>query len=334
MRFCLTLLICQHDCSTEPFLILAGLTGIHSIITASKVSVKAGGSITIPCLYESQYIHNLKYLCKGYYWNSCSCEVKTNKSSSSGKFLISHVKIQRIFTVTINDLTEEDTDYWCAVDINGGADDGSYFQLSVTKRGEITIQCHNGSSGEMKWCRLGGSCVTKSGSIAGTTVTISGNIPGALTVTMSGLRTESSGWYMCVKGHLQMPVHITVTEKPTTTTSFRTNLKPSTEGLYPTQVSVEQPLTTSTVEQQSSVSVNFMPFIIRLSLLIIFVMVNLFIWFMFRRCSFSPTQAEWEVRYRRRTSGERSHVESDVEEIQRSLVKAKGLTSYKYRKPV
>uniref|UniRef100_A0A8C4NJ76 Immunoglobulin domain-containing protein n=1 Tax=Dicentrarchus labrax TaxID=13489 RepID=A0A8C4NJ76_DICLA len=98
----------------------------------SEVSVKAGDSITIPCLYESKYINHVKFLCKGYYWTSCSYAVKTNKPSS-GKFLISDDKSQRIFTVTINDLTDQDTDYWCAVEIDGVPDVREYFHLSVTR---------------------------------------------------------------------------------------------------------------------------------------------------------------------------------------------------------
>ncbi|KAF3842022.1 hypothetical protein F7725_023973, partial [Dissostichus mawsoni] len=219
--------------------------GIHSITTVSKVSVRAGGSITIPCLYESKYINNVKYLCQGYYWNSCSDKVRTNKPSSSGKCSISDDKKQRVFTVTINDLTEEDTgDYWCAVEINGGYDSGTYFHLSVNKGpphlyvdeqkrtgfrgeeitidyhyhniGEITIDYYHHNIGDIKWCRLGSSCVTwPDGSLDNSTVTMK-SVLGVLTVTLSGLRKESSGWYWCVKGDLQMPVHITVTEKPTT----------------------------------------------------------------------------------------------------------------------
>ena len=55
-----------------------------------------------------------------------------------------------------------------------------------------------------------------SGSIDGTAVTIDRSVPNVFTVAMSGLRTESSGWYLCVQGDLQIPVHLTVTEKPTT----------------------------------------------------------------------------------------------------------------------
>ncbi|XP_074502137.1 polymeric immunoglobulin receptor-like [Sebastes fasciatus] len=212
-------------------LIITGLTGIHSL-TVSKVSVKAGDSISIPCLYDSQYMNHVKYLCKGYFWSSCSDAVKTNQQNS-GKFSISDDKSRGIFTVTIKDLTDKDTDYWCKVEIDGGLDVGEYFQLSVTggtpslyvdhqeitgfKGGNITINCHYHNSGEMKWCRLGSSCVTtSSGSINGTRVTISMSVPDVFTVTMSGLRTESSGWYWCAKGDLQVPVHVTVTEQSTT----------------------------------------------------------------------------------------------------------------------
>ncbi|KAK1905774.1 CMRF35-like molecule 7 [Dissostichus eleginoides] len=234
---------------------------IHSITTVSKVSVRAGGSITIPCLYESKYINNVKYLCKGFTWYSCSYKIKTNKPSSSGKFSISDDKKQRVFTVTINDLTEEDTgDYWCAVEINGGSDSERYFHLSVTGgkpylyvdeqkrtgfRGEdITIDYHYHNVGDIKWCRLGSSCVTwPNGSLDNSTVTIKVINSKVLSVNMSGLRTESSGWYLCVKGDLQMPVQITVTEKQR----------------------------------------NLEIFIIPLSLLIFIVMVAMFIWFMFKK---------------------------------------------------
>uniref|UniRef100_A0A669B6U3 Immunoglobulin subtype domain-containing protein n=1 Tax=Oreochromis niloticus TaxID=8128 RepID=A0A669B6U3_ORENI len=102
------------------------------ITTVSKVSVKAGKSISIPCLYESQYKNHVKYLCEGYYWMSCSYAVKTNKPDPSGKYLISDNKKLKIFTVTINQLAHKNTDYWCAVEINGEVDDGQYFQLLVS----------------------------------------------------------------------------------------------------------------------------------------------------------------------------------------------------------
>uniref|UniRef100_A0A3Q1H7W7 Immunoglobulin domain-containing protein n=1 Tax=Anabas testudineus TaxID=64144 RepID=A0A3Q1H7W7_ANATE len=208
-------------------LFFTGLTGLHSITTVSEVSVKAGRSISIPCLYDSKYTHHVKYLCKGYYWMTCSYTVKTDQPGSSQKFSISDDKDQRIFNVTINNLTDDDSYYWCAVEIQDDTqlflsfppDDSTLYvdhqEMTGFNGGDVTISCYHSISGEGGWwCRLGGSCVMESsGSIDGTTVIISVNVPGAFTVTMRGLRTESSGWYYCVKGDLQMPVHLTVNEK-------------------------------------------------------------------------------------------------------------------------
>ncbi|XP_059215965.1 CMRF35-like molecule 1 [Centropristis striata] len=278
-------------------LILTGLTGIHSITTVSKVSVRTGGSVSIPCFYESEYKNHVKYLCKGAFWVSCSSVVKTNQHSSSGKFSISYDQSRRIFTVTIKDVTDKDTDYWCIVEMNDGPDYGKHFQLSVTgatpslyvdqqevtgfKGGNITISCRYSNPGVIKWCKLGSFCVTgPTGSIDGTTVTIDASVPNVFTVTMHGLM--SSGWYYCVKGDLQMPVHVTLNEQPTTTTTAKllitlpptpdltlvfTSEAPTAQGGYP------------------SPSDHLKIFSIRLSVLTFAVMVTLFIWFIVKRYS-------------------------------------------------
>uniref|UniRef100_A0A8C4H2X0 Immunoglobulin domain-containing protein n=1 Tax=Dicentrarchus labrax TaxID=13489 RepID=A0A8C4H2X0_DICLA len=260
------------------------VAGIHSITTVSKVSVKAGGSISIPCLYEPEYTHHVKHLCKGSNWGSRSCKVKTDQPDSSGKFSISDDKQQRIFTVTINNLMMDDTDYWCVVEINDLKSDVKLFQLSVTGgwpqlfvdhqeitgfNGEdVTIHGSYSNTGEIEWCRLGRSCVKEpSGSIDGTRVTINANVPKVFTVTMSGLRTESSGWYFCTKGLLQMPVHVTVKERPSTSKDHSTIIKCSAVNICHVQPLVK------------------VSFIIPLSLLIFILMVASFIWFMLRRHS-------------------------------------------------
>ncbi|MED6249814.1 hypothetical protein ATANTOWER_020128 [Ataeniobius toweri] len=114
-------------------LILTLITGAESAGTISKVSVKAGASVSIPCPYSSQHRNNVKYLCEGYYWNSCSYAIKTNSQHESEKYSISDDQIQRIFNVTIKRLTAKNTDYWCVVEIKSGRDDGQHFLLSVTK---------------------------------------------------------------------------------------------------------------------------------------------------------------------------------------------------------
>ncbi|XP_077960606.1 obscurin isoform X4 [Gasterosteus aculeatus] len=310
-------------------------TRIHSI-RASEVSVKAGGSISIPCLYSSQYTNHVKYLCKGYYWNYCTFAVRTDQKNSA-KFSISDDKIQKIFTVTVNELTNGDSHYWCAVEINGGGDDRGYFHLSVTTGtrslyvdnqektaflgGDITIKCHHQRNpGEMRWCRMGSSCVTqRSGSIDGTEFTIDRNVPNVFSVTMRGLKTESSGWYLCVSGNLQFPVRLTVTEQPTTTplqeTTHKENLSTFLPGTTPTTVQKGQ---------NRNASFGLTETLILTSVLIFTLMVALCFCLMLKRhkqnksASSAMKEAEEEVTYsvvkpRRKPSSQRSYVEQDVD---------------------
>ncbi|KAL3050414.1 hypothetical protein OYC64_012445 [Pagothenia borchgrevinki] len=88
-----------------------------------------------------------------------------------------------------------------------------------------------------------------------------------------------------------MPVHITVTEKPTTTKSPATPepvqhttepVQHTTEPVEHTSSSADQALSTVDGEQQI-VSVILEAFIIPLSLLIFIVMVAMFIWFMLKK---------------------------------------------------
>ncbi|XP_029031521.1 uncharacterized protein LOC114870697 [Betta splendens] len=310
-------------------LMIFGFTRIYSITTINRVSVKAGHSLTIPCNYDTKYTSNVKYLCKGYTWTSCSYEVKTNQAHHSGKFTISDDKKKRIFTVTINHLTISDTDYyWCAVEINNRVDDGVSFYVSVTTDApalytdhqEITgfigdnmrIWFHSRNPGEVKWCRLGSSCATvTSNSIDGKHWAINENPYDNFTVTMSELSTESSGWYYFVKGDLQMPVHLTVTERPSTTTLPPTTHQSTTT--HHTTVRENQTFTTFKHEGKSSDKVDLKKLIIPLALLIFIVMMTLIIWFILkthrqRKVNSSATvKAEGEVtycdvKYRRRTS--------------------------------
>uniref|UniRef100_A0A669F0U7 Immunoglobulin domain-containing protein n=1 Tax=Oreochromis niloticus TaxID=8128 RepID=A0A669F0U7_ORENI len=273
--------------------------GVHSITTVSKVSVEAGKSISIPCLYESQYINHVKYLCEGYLWEFCSYAVKTNKPDPSGKYLISDDKKQNIFTVTINKLTVNSTDYRCVVEIDNGPDHGQYFQLLVISGtpsvyvdhqritgyigGNITVRCHHSNSRKMKWCRLGRNCVTgSSGSIDGTTVSTHMRDPNVFTVTMSGLKSENSGWYLCAEGDIQIPVYLNLTEKPITTTTTVSSTTHTVAGSG-TITTMEQ-WNISTVEENKENRASFDPkiLIIPLSMLTLIVIVMLFIWFIMR----------------------------------------------------
>lgn len=81
---------------------------------------------------------------------------------------------------------------------------------------KTSINCFYQISGESKWCKLGGPCVSGStGSIDGSKVTITHG-PSVFTVTMSTPSFQHTGWYYCASGNLQMPVHLAVTQRPTT----------------------------------------------------------------------------------------------------------------------
>ncbi|XP_035610222.2 polymeric immunoglobulin receptor-like isoform X5 [Oncorhynchus keta] len=229
---------------------LTGVSDAQSVSTVRHVSVKQGGSITIPCLYNQRYRNNVKYWCRGYYWLGCSTVVRTDHPKTSGKTSISDDINQRVFTVTMTILSPSDSDYyWCIVERKSKADDGVRLQISVTPGtpelyvdqqeltgvvgGSVTVLCYYSSQGSSgRWCRMGGSCVAvgHSRALDGTFVklvqdqsrTTNGYV---LMVTMSGLMMENTGWYWCEKGDLQMPVHITVNQ-PTTTQST-TTISPS-----------------------------------------------------------------------------------------------------------
>ncbi|XP_030012262.1 T-cell immunoglobulin and mucin domain-containing protein 4-like isoform X2 [Sphaeramia orbicularis] len=203
------------------------------------------------------------------------------------------------------------------MEINHRPDNGKCFNVRVTGKGDatlyvdsqevtgfigdqITIDCHYRGSKQIKWCRTGGeghtSCIEDSGKIDETKVTINRNTPGVITVTMSELRERSSGWYWCTDEDLQMPVHVTIKERPTTTTIATTTrqsmtISSSTKPVNHTCVSQEP--TTEQTGTHSSSSSHLLSFIIPLCLLLLIVTVAVLTWFMLKRRK-SPATAEDE----------------------------------------
>uniref|UniRef100_A0A673CNB4 Immunoglobulin domain-containing protein n=1 Tax=Sphaeramia orbicularis TaxID=375764 RepID=A0A673CNB4_9TELE len=190
------------------FLSASSSSSLVSQVSHSYVTVEEGGSISIPCFYESEYTDHVKYLCKGHTWESCTYEVKTNEKSST-KYSVSDNKNQRMVTKK-KKKKQFETSSVNTHKVTGFIGD------------QITIDCHYRGSKQIKWCRTGGegptSCIKDSGKIDETKVTINRNTPGVITVTMSELRERSSGWYWCTDEDLQMPVHVTIKERPTTIT--------------------------------------------------------------------------------------------------------------------
>ncbi|XP_016298919.1 polymeric immunoglobulin receptor-like 4.2 [Sinocyclocheilus anshuiensis] len=157
-------------------LILVGVllytAGTLSMKTLDHVTLRESGSITIPCLYNSQYKPNSKYWCEGYFWHSCQITARAN---ATGKRTITDYPALDIFTVKLNKLTSSDSGfYWCAVEIGSRAnpDDKKYLYVTVKSApdvsvvnssvsghegGDISVKCLYSSRYQNKlkqWCRI------------------------------------------------------------------------------------------------------------------------------------------------------------------------------------
>ncbi|KAJ8387645.1 hypothetical protein AAFF_G00151950 [Aldrovandia affinis] len=216
--------------------ILLFISGADSVRTVSRLTVLAGGSVTIPCHYDEQYKPHVKYWCKGI-WISCTSIVRTDSAQRKGDVSITDDPAQKVFTVTLSNLQEGDSgQYWCVVEINNGQDAGENLYLKVTTGtpdlsvvnnrvtgvvgGSVSVFCHYGNhlwGKEKMWCRSGdlSSCL-----IAGSSGTSQDRVhldvnktQGLLTVTVRELEKKDTGWYWCAAGDLQIPVHINVTEE-------------------------------------------------------------------------------------------------------------------------
>uniref|UniRef100_A0A8C7UR39 Ig-like domain-containing protein n=1 Tax=Oncorhynchus mykiss TaxID=8022 RepID=A0A8C7UR39_ONCMY len=295
-------------------LLLLLLLLVYRISAVGYVSVQTGGSITFPCSYDQYYINHVKYWCKGLVWEVCSYVVRTDHPKSSGKNSISDDINKRIFTVTMTNLTSWDYgNYRCVVEINRGTDIMiHWFYLSVTTgtpelyveqqevtgvEGGITVCCYYSNSGDMKWYRMGGDCVSGySGTLHGTSVTLKrtsdANNRTFLTVTMSGLKMENTDWYWCRVGELEMPVHITVSQQ--TATQRTSKMTSTTQDPTPQQPSASptaEPVQTDNTSQgaegnmeevhQRSVKV----LLISLGMLVVVTAGILVTWKMWRRHS-------------------------------------------------
>nr|XP_055057364.1 polymeric immunoglobulin receptor-like [Misgurnus anguillicaudatus] len=191
------------------------------------VTVQNGGSVIIPCHYESKYTQHKKICC--YHPSGCynSCSILGYGNETKGNISVIDHPDQSLFTVTMRDLQHQNTgDYSCAMEIEGAAydvterfyltiqsvPDLSVMSSSVTvdEGGNISVQCLYTSTYNNKhkqWCRYKDqSCYTSQNAL----VEISDDRRGSLTVVMSGLIKSDSGWYYCSVEDFHAPVQLTV----------------------------------------------------------------------------------------------------------------------------
>ncbi|XP_065132757.1 polymeric immunoglobulin receptor-like [Paramisgurnus dabryanus] len=232
------------------------------------ITVQTGGSVIIPCHYESKYTQHKKYCCYhsiGYYHY---CSILAYANETKGDVSVIDHPDQSLFTVTMRNLKWKNTGtFWCAVEIEGivymdvkeqlylkiqSAPDLSVKSSSVTvdEGGNISVQCLYSVKYKNKhkqWCRYKDKrCYTvgRSDTSQNASVEISDDGRGSLTVVMSGLMKSESGWYYCSVGDLQAPVQLTVNVAKVSVGNLQTpvelnDAEPSTAAVS-TDVSTKQ----------------------------------------------------------------------------------------------
>ncbi|MEQ2293024.1 hypothetical protein AMECASPLE_028963 [Ameca splendens] len=108
------------------------------VTTEEEFTVLEGGSLTIPCHYEPQYVSYVKYWCQGRTKEFCTILARTDDhhltATADQKVNIFDDPVQLVFTVTMNDMKEGESGwYMCGVEIGGmwNADDTSFTNIKV-----------------------------------------------------------------------------------------------------------------------------------------------------------------------------------------------------------
>ncbi|XP_037546428.1 CMRF35-like molecule 8 [Nematolebias whitei] len=99
----------------------------------TKIQGAEEGSVSIICPYESKYLNNLKYMCRGNQRSTCLQQALiTSNTRHNGRVTLNDDKKSNTFTVTIFNLTLEDSgSYLCGVQRESGLDGFSAAELEV-----------------------------------------------------------------------------------------------------------------------------------------------------------------------------------------------------------
>ncbi|KAL1281383.1 hypothetical protein QQF64_000186 [Cirrhinus molitorella] len=107
---------------------------IPGVMSSISVTGYSGGGVIITCRYDKRYAANKKYFCRGE-WSKCTDQVRTkdtNKWVNSGRFSLYDDTRAAVSTVTIRDLSKQDSGmYQCAVDITAKKDIYTEVKLHV-----------------------------------------------------------------------------------------------------------------------------------------------------------------------------------------------------------
>ncbi|KAK7161042.1 hypothetical protein R3I94_003881 [Phoxinus phoxinus] len=122
---------------------------IPGVVSSISVTGYSGGGVTIMCKYSEGYTENAKYFCKGQ-WSDCKDRIKTeekNKWVQKERFSLYDDTRSSVFTVTIRNLSEEDSDtYNCGVDITRDTDSYTEVNLKVLTGQQIRVRGYPGGN--------------------------------------------------------------------------------------------------------------------------------------------------------------------------------------------
>ncbi|XP_064156112.1 polymeric immunoglobulin receptor-like isoform X1 [Anguilla rostrata] len=201
-------------------LVLSFLSGACSAVVwgPGEVRVLVGDSVTVPCRYID-YDKNEKYWCKGKIPLPCRVLVKTDGTTNDKRMSIRDNKTERVFSVTMKDMREEDDGwYQCAISTPGiFSNERSPVYIGVTKdqppgsvigqtKGKVTVRCKYQKSytDHVKyWCkgnfRISCSTLVKTGdSDTQSRISIRDDkAEGAFYITTTDLTKDDQGSYMC-----------------------------------------------------------------------------------------------------------------------------------------
>ncbi|XP_077078306.1 polymeric immunoglobulin receptor-like isoform X1 [Siphateles boraxobius] len=192
------------------------------------VTIKTGGSVTIPCHYDEKNPPQKKY------WFSVTDNYSISINTTEENLSVIDHPDQSLFTVTMRNLqNKHNGEYYCSVETEGNlnftyelylsvqpAPDVSVMNSSVSghEGDNISVQCFYSSGYQNKskqWCRYKDKdCYTvgRTETSQNSSVQISDDGRSSFTVLMTGLRLSDSGWYYCCAGEALNPVQLTVTE--------------------------------------------------------------------------------------------------------------------------
>ncbi|XP_040100419.1 CMRF35-like molecule 7 [Oryx dammah] len=120
-----------------PALLLLILPGCLSLRGPASVWGREWESVSVQCHYNSGWETHRKWWCRGAQWTSCQILVQTQGSEreeSGARVSIKDDQRNHSFTVTMQELRQDDADtYWCRIE-NPGANLGTQIKVTVAPR--------------------------------------------------------------------------------------------------------------------------------------------------------------------------------------------------------